>query len=346
MNDFGLSDFFDLTPDLVWIAGKDGFLKKANPAVMEKLGFSEEELYKRPITAFMHPGDIEKTLLNRFKLFRGEVLHNFVNRYVTKAGDIVWLEWTSVYMADKEIVFAIAKDITARKIIEQEVDEQYNKFKGLAAHFKTRMEDDRKYFAYELHEELAQLLSVVNMDVGWLTKNVSDLPEKVKQRVEHASEVCKLMIKTIQRLAFSISPQMLVDLGLNATMEWLCNEFTILNGIACSFEVDYEEHSISEEMKTDFFRICQEALSDILDYSQAGKIKISITDIGNEIELLIVDEGNGFGNDMEKQVNGLRSIQERANSINGKVTVQNNIGGGTAISVTVAKQLESVEQQT
>jgi len=340
--DFGLSDFFELTPDLVWIAGKDGFLKKINPAVVKKLGYTVEEMLSKPITAFIHPADVEITMLNRFKLFKGEVLHNFCNRYISKSGEVIWLEWTSVYIDNKEIVLAIAKDITARKKIEKEVEEQYTKFKGLTSHFKNRMENDRKYFAYELHEELAQLLAVVNMDMGWLSLQGADLPEKARERIEHASAVCKLLINTIQRLAFSISPQMLEELGLYATMEWLCHEFSILYGISCIFFGDYDEDSISYEMKIDLFRICQEALANILDHTQAGEIKISICETGDHIELLIRDAGNGFSSNLEKQTAGLISIQERVKSINGKVTVQNNFGAGTDILVVVAKQYNPV----
>lgn len=341
IEDIGLSDFFELTPDLVWIAGKDGFLRKANPAVSRKLGYSVEELMSKPITDFMHPDDIEKTLENRVKLFEGEILHNFSNRYISKAGDIIWLEWTSVYIVHREIVLAIAKDITDRKKIEKEVEEQYVKFKGLASHFKNLMENDRKYFAYELHEELAQLLAVVNMDVSWLNAQAEGLTEKVKNRVAHASEVCKLMIKTIQRLSFSISPQMLEDFGLNATIEWLCSEFSVLHAVECSFEHNYTESSLTYEMRMDFFRICQETLADMLNHSMAGKIKISIQDTENGIELLIHDSGNGFTTDLLKQSNALISIGERAKSINGKVTLQNNHLQGTSVSLLIENQHNS-----
>ena len=338
MNDFVLPDFFEITPDLVCIAGKDGFLKKANPAVVNRLGYSEAELYSRPLTAFMHPGDVEITLMNRDKLLNGEVIHNFCNRYISKSGDIVWLEWTSVYITGKEIVFAIAKDITGRKKTEMEVLDQYKKYKGLATHFKTSIEKDRKYFAYELHEELAQLVSVINMDVGWLNLYVPGLPDKVKERIEHASTVSRLLIKTIQRLAFSISPQMLHDLGLNVTMEWLCNEFSILHNISCTYESNCDESEMTKEMQIDFFRICQESLSDILNHEEAGNIAISITDTGEQVALLIQDSGNGFITSLEKQKNGFNSIYERAKSINGRVSLQHNSGGGAVISIIVEKK--------
>lgn len=340
--DLVLSDFFELTPDLVCLAGKDGFLKKVNAAVVDKLGYTENELKEKPVTAFMHPADIELTMLNRFKLFRGEVLHNFCNRYITKGGDIIWLEWTSVYIASRELVLGIAKDITDRKKIETEVEEQFEKYKGLATHFKKLVENDRKYFAYELHEKLAQLLAVVNLDINWLGMHAPELPDNFRSRLGHASAVCKLMIETIQKLAFSISPQMLDDIGLNATMEWLCAEFAVLHGIECTYLHDYEESSLTYEIKLDFFRIAQETLADIINHRQAGKVKVSITQTAAGIELLIHDSGNGFSTDIEKQAKGLNSIQERANSINGIIKTRNTHTQGNAISLFVETQYRQV----
>lgn len=332
------SAFFKLTPDLVWIAGKDGYLKKVNKAVVEKLGYTEAELYANPITSFIYPEDIGKTIESRKKLFSGEVLHNFNNRYVTKKGSVVWLEWTSVYFSDKEIVLAIAKDITTRKQIEKEVEEKYQKFKSLAAHFKTSIENDKKYIAYELHEELAQLVSVVNMDVGWLNNNLAGQPEKVREKIDHTQAVSRMLIKTLQRLSFAISPQMLDDFGLDATMKWLCKEFTVLNGIPCFYEYAYAEELLTGEMKIDFFRICQESLNNVLNHSVAGGILIRIEDTGEKIQLRIIDNGTGFITMHEKQEAGLASIRERAASINGRLSgpAGNNYESG--ICVTVEKQ--------
>ena len=121
--EFEMFDLFELTPDLVCIAGRDGFLKKVNPAVTQKLGYSAEELYARPVSSFIYPGDRDITGQVRSKLLHGEALINFQNRYVRKDGSLVWLEWTSIYIADKEIVFAIAKDITQRKLQEKEIED-------------------------------------------------------------------------------------------------------------------------------------------------------------------------------------------------------------------------------
>jgi PAS domain S-box-containing protein len=329
--------FFEMTPDLVCIAGKDGFLKKVNRAVIDKLGYTEEELYAVPINTFVHPEDKDLTSNERAALHNGKVLTNFENRYVTKEGKNIWLEWTSIYFPDEELVFAIAKDVTKRKEIEADVEKTHTKFKSLATHFKNSIEKDRKYLAVELHEELAQLASVVKMDVDWLRIKMTDLPEPAKNRIDHASVVSDLLINTIRRINFSISPIMLEENGLNATLKWHCREFSVLNGIPCYFESDYDETALSLEIQIDFFRICQEALSNIMYHADAKNVMVSIKEANDRICMSIVDDGKGFTIEQQEQTPSLVSMRERAVSINSKLTIDSTPGKGTTVSVTLTK---------
>ncbi|WP_133558639.1 PAS domain S-box protein [Pedobacter duraquae] len=116
---FDLEYFFELSPDLLCIAGFDGFFKKINPAVSQTLGFSTEELFSRPINTFVHPEDQEMTRQKRQNIKNNVPLLNFENRYLSKAGEIVWLSWTSMPIKRDKVVFAIAKDITYKKRLEE-----------------------------------------------------------------------------------------------------------------------------------------------------------------------------------------------------------------------------------
>jgi PAS domain S-box-containing protein len=335
--DFELNPFFEMTPDLVCIAGKDGFFRKVNPAVIQTLEYSEAELSERLISSFIYPDDREMTEREREKLLGGEPLINFQNRYVAKSGRVVWLHWTSIFFPDKEVVFAIAKDVTARKQIEKETEEKYAKFKSLTTYFKSSLEKDRKYLSIELHEELAQLASVAKMDMDWLSNNSTGLAGQVKARIDHALAVTELLINAMRRISFSISPRMLDDLGLNETLKWLCNEFSLLNGIPCRFESAYNENDISPEIKLDFFRICQESLSNIMYRLLASSVKISIEDTGEKIRLSIIDDGEGLSLERSNQVTIWNGISERVSSINGQLSIKNEIGTGTTISVLIDK---------
>ena len=338
---FDLFVFFEKTPDLVCIASKEGYFKKVNPAVIEKLGYTEEEIYTRPIASFIHNEDKDATHKTRTAMLGGEVLKNFENRYMTKDGGLIWLEWTSIYFPEDEVVFAIAKDATKRKQIEKEVDENYKKYKGLASHFKSSIEKDRKYFAYELHEELAQLAAVVKLDVDWISKNISGLDANAKNKIEHVVDIAELLIKKIRRISFSVSPNMLDYFGLKDTLEWLCHDFSLLHGIPCSFEDNYNEDSLTHEMKIDFFRICQESLSNIATHAEANSVKITINEIGDKIELCIVDDGKGFEVSHKEYASGFESMHGRAASINGQLLVESSLGKGTKIVFITTKQTKN-----
>ena len=118
--DFKYELFFDLSPDLLCIAGYDGYFKKINPAVSKTLGYSFEELYARPINDFVYEADKEITASVRQELTRTKPLHNFENRYQTKSGEILWLSWTSLPVESEKLIFAIAKNVTHKKKMEAE----------------------------------------------------------------------------------------------------------------------------------------------------------------------------------------------------------------------------------
>lgn len=338
-----LSAFFAVSPDLVCIASKDGFFKKVNDSVLRVLGYTEEELFARPISSFIVDEDKDATHITRQKLLQGETLINFSNRYRTKSGKIVWLEWTSIYFTENEVVLGIAKDITARKEWEKAVEDKYTKFKGLASHFKNSIEKDRRSLAYGLHEEMAQLAAAVKMELDILPIVMPDLPEIALGKIGGAAEKTQMLIEVLQRLSFSISPSMLHDFGLTATMQWLVKEFTRISGIPCKFTSAYEEDKLTNEIKTDFFRICQEALNNAMRHADPQKVDIHLFESAQNIMLSIMDDGKGFDLATLSATGGLNHMKERAASINGNLEIDTKPGGGTTVTVVVEKQSVFVE---
>ncbi len=338
MNDeFGMFSFFEMTPDLVCFANKEGFFEKVNPAAISKFGYTEQELFSKPISAFIHPADTEFTKQKRADLINGNALVNFQNRYISKNGNVIWLEWTSIYLPDKELVFALAKDISKSKQKEIEIEEKFNKFKLLASHFKSHLEEDRKYFAFELHGELAQLVAVIKMNISWMKVNVPEVSDEFKKRMDEVLVITDLFIMTVRRISFSISPYMLEDFGFNATAEWQCKEFSALNDICCEFISTCKEEDIPTEVKIDFFRICQEALSNINLHANARNVKVSVDDMGDAICLTITDDGKGFDLQRKSNLTGITKMQQRAVSLNSELIIESNSGNGTKILLSVVK---------
>lgn len=115
-----IAPFFDLSMDCLCIADYEGYFKKTNPAFVRLLGYSEEELHSRLISEFIYEEDRELTAKCRENLKNNEPLLNFENRYVCKSGVLVWLHWTSIPIENERLIYAIAKDITHKKGLENE----------------------------------------------------------------------------------------------------------------------------------------------------------------------------------------------------------------------------------
>ncbi|RYY15214.1 MAG: PAS domain S-box protein [Chitinophagaceae bacterium] len=332
---FDLFHFFGLTPDLVCIASKDGYFRQVNHSVLNCLGYTLEELTAVPISTFIHPDDKEITSRTRFNMLAGQPLTNFQNRYLTKSGAIVWLHWTSIFIPEKNLVFAIAKDVTARKQSEQQVEENVSKFKNLATHFKYSQEKDRKFLANELHEEIAQLASLVRLDLNWINKNTPGLPEASKAKLEHVISASGKLINSIRKLSYSLSPDMLEKLGLDETLRWLSDEFYILHGIPCEYTNNAGIDRLPHDIKLDLFRICQEALSNVLYYADARNVKIEIEQKNDLLCLSISDNGRGLQVEYRGESPATREIKERVASIDGDLSIITRAGEGTIVSISI-----------
>jgi two-component system cell cycle sensor histidine kinase/response regulator CckA len=106
---------FEITPDMLCVAGLDGFFKLINPAFENNLGYRLEELKEKPFLDFVHPEDRPATVKEMEKLSQGEVTLFFENRYLCKNGTYKWLAWTSHPDLKEGLLYAVAREVTERK---------------------------------------------------------------------------------------------------------------------------------------------------------------------------------------------------------------------------------------
>jgi|GEM_PF-2088432 len=111
--------YFSLSTDLLCIANTDGYFKKINPRFSELLGYSSEELLSRKFIDYIHPDDVEATLLEVEKLAKGDLTINFVNRYRCADGTYKWLMWSSGVDVKTGLLYSAARDITKQKVTEK-----------------------------------------------------------------------------------------------------------------------------------------------------------------------------------------------------------------------------------
>lgn len=235
----------------------------------------------------------------------------------------------------KELL-ARVKNCLKLKRVEEVLRDKNNELKELSHHLQNVREEERKFLAREVQEELGQLTAVLKMDIDWLAINMLDASEMHKSRIAHASDMSKLIINTIRRIASALRPSMIDELGLNASLEWQCKKFTTENAIPCVFEHAHEEEGLSIEIKTALFRICQEALINVSQHASATQVTVSTKFAGNKVYLYINDNGKGFDVSQQKNTLGLIGMRERASSLSGEMSIVSENGKGTSVAVIVS----------
>jgi PAS domain S-box-containing protein len=115
-----VDDIFDLSLDLLCVAGLDGYYKRVNPAFEQTLGYTAAELLSRPILDFVHPDDREPTAAMVGALSEGRHISDFENRFVHADGGVLWLQWNIRAMPEKGLMYAAGRDVTENRMLVHE----------------------------------------------------------------------------------------------------------------------------------------------------------------------------------------------------------------------------------
>ncbi len=116
---------FELSIDMLCVAGFDGYFKSINPAFENVLGYSRAELLSKPFVDFVHDEDKEATRAELAKLAGGDITLHFENRYRCRDGTYRRLAWSAYPDPAAEVVYAVARDVTVQKAAEDKLSHTY-----------------------------------------------------------------------------------------------------------------------------------------------------------------------------------------------------------------------------
>ena len=134
-------------------------------------------------------------------------------------------------------------------------------------------------------------------------------------------------MNNIRRIAYSFGHGNIADLGLDAALESLCEEFATLTGTDCDYTSSFREDMLSYEVKLDIYRVCQGALLNTMQHADASRVAISLEEKNDRLLLVVSDNGKGFSRQETGFGAGLTTMQGRALSINGQLIVSSDENG-------------------
>ena len=205
-------------------------------------------------------------------------------------------------------------------------------------------ENERQRIARELHDETGQTFTALGMGLRGLSVTIKNDPDKAMQQAKHLEQMAVSGIGDLQRLVSGLHPPQLDDLGLRATLRWYANEIKTLYNLPISVSGKSTGPKLTTEERMVFFRIAQEAVTNIVRHACATQATIIFNNSEHFVSLAVEDNGQDFDVDAalrkdDKQANwGLLGMIERAGLVGGNCIINSQPGKGTRIEVYLSRE--------
>lgn len=231
-----------------------------------------------------------------------------------------------------------------RKAMEALVESE-KRFRSLSQELIKAHENERKMISCELHDRVAQDLSLLKISCETLFDGYPEVPDKIIEKIGRLSNMLEKAIMTVRDMSYELSPPGLHEMGLSRTINMFCHDFSE----KCDIKVDFfcagmDRLKLDSESQINLYRLIQEGLNNIKKHAHAGHAVVKLVAASPHIILRVEDDGIGFDvkerelrTSAEKRM-GLRSMKERVNLLGGEMQILSMPMKGTKILIKIPIQ--------
>jgi signal transduction histidine kinase len=279
-----------------------------------RLAFDARQLRRLNISTRSLPADARI-------LFREPTFWEQFGAYVLLGGAAIVLQ--------SLIITALLVNRSRRVLAEREA-------RSLTGKILTAQEDERRYLAREMHDDLSQRLAASAIEAGNLEQRFQESPESC----ESLGKLKKNLIAIcddVHRLSRQIHPAILDDFGLADALHSECDRFADRERVAVEFRCGELPPNLPKEVALCLFRIAQEALWNAAKYAHSERVMVELNADPEFVHLEVRDFGRGFEPQQvaASQGLGLASMKERARLVRGTIVIDSSPGKGAKITVQV-----------
>jgi len=200
-------------------------------------------------------------------------------------------------------------------------------------------EEERTRIAREVHDELAQNLSTLKLELSLLDKKMVDDKAPLRDDTQMMIGLINNTIQTVKQIAMDLRPPILDDLGLHEAIQWQGREFEKRTGIHFKSEVCLDYVELDIERSTAIFRIFQETLTNVLRHAKAKNINVRMQEKDAIVTVQIEDDGIGISPDQISDIHslGILGMRERARAWKGDVNIEGTHNQGTIVTINIQR---------
>ncbi|MGD9578293.1 MAG: PAS domain S-box protein [Syntrophorhabdus sp.] len=313
----------------------------ANTAVKEVFGWQPEELIGKSVTVFYRDEkeaeeiarhfyttlEHQRTFASEFRCRRKDGRDILCRMRSSRVGET---------LRERRIV-ATYEDITEQRRAEQELANSREQLRNLSAHLQSVRELESTRIAREIHDELGQSLTALQLDLAWLGNHLPSGDQSLAGKIQRMRNLLDTSIDSVHRISTELRPTLLDDLGLTAAIEWQIQQFQSRTCVKCEAQLNCPDNSVEKDLATALFRIFQETLTNIARHANATLMKVRLDRKDDELRLYVFDNGKGI---TQEQIDdptsfGIMGIRERVNLWGGSVSIKGKPQKGTTIKVRV-----------
>jgi two-component system sensor histidine kinase UhpB len=326
---------FEFVRDGVLIADNDGYFLDANTHMCELLGYTLEELIGMRASSIIARGEkrrvkpaLKKIRANSYYKVRWQLLRKDSSTFDAEVSVIVVPDGT---------LLALTRDITDRKRTEKDLLNAEHRLRALVDRLHNVREEEARRISRELHDDLGQHLTALNMEFDNLENNLTRVTPDQRGQIARMHLGVDHMIEVVQQISGELRLAQLDVLGLSAAVDWQVKDFSRRSSIECTIIRLDEVKRLPDSHNTALFRILQEGLTNIARHSGATEVRISLEAQKNQTVLKLSDNGRGItqAEMSDHRSIGLIGMRERARLIGGDVAIKARVGEGTNLIVRI-----------
>lgn len=312
-------------PEATALVSLEGQFLSVNAAFCDLLGYTAQELLGSRVRDLTHPDDRPQShgVVERALQVESAPV-SVVKRYIHGDGRTIWGHLTTCLRTSDGVPSHFFSQIVD---IDQRLAEDHL-LGAFAKRVQTIAEHERQRIARELHDELGQIFTALKLELHLLEKGTRTGATAAIRELVDESVAC------VRRLTQSLHPPILEDLGLESALEWLLKDVCERAELSWSVIRPPQPVPLDWETRVALFRICQEALNNVLRHSGASAVEVCLEQEGDELTLTVHDNGCGLSGQPRSGL-GLLSMRERAVLLGGRFSAQTHSRGGTLVAVTL-----------
>jgi signal transduction histidine kinase len=221
---------------------------------------------------------------------------------------------------------------------DQDLRVAYQQVGQLNRRLESAKEEERRFLAHELHDELGQTLTALKIRFQMLARSGGD-PAESGRHTREAVALVDGLIGRVRQISVDLRPPLLDEVGLASALRVYVDSQASHAGMPMTLTVSGLDGRLAPEIEMACYRIVQEAITNVLRHAAATQVEVHVAESGGAVEIAVRDDGRGFvPAEVLERVGagshlGLIGMRERARSFGGELRLSSRPGGGTSVSV-------------